>query len=73
MSTIWQSVENRCSICKEAVGKFRIQDGKIIRDEVFKNWGCWQHTAGTSKMTVLCRTCQKNKNKLERKQKKQQK
>ena len=54
MSTIWQSVNDHCMHCKEAVGNFFIKDGKIVTDEIYDNWGCWQQVKKKSKMHVLC-------------------
>ena len=73
MSTIWQSVNDHCMHCKEAVGNFFIKDGKIVMDEIYDNWGCWQQVKGESKMNVLCRICQKKQNKFLKKQRKEQK
>ena len=52
MSTIWQSVNDHCMHCKEQSEIF-IKDGKIVMDEIYDNWGCWQQVKGKSKMNVL--------------------
>ena len=69
MSTYWRSVNNKCIICNESVGKMSIKEGKIIVDEYYDNWGCWKKIPNRSDMQVMCCVCQKKINKEERKRK----
>lgn len=77
MGTFWRKVENKCLKCNAAVAKMAIKNGKIVVDEYYDNWGCWQKVADKSEMKTMCRSCQKivvkkrNKKKRQRQQQRQ--
>jgi hypothetical protein len=67
MSSYWRKVDSKCVVCRSAVGKIVIKSGKIVVEEYFDNWGCWKKVPQQSEMQVLCRVCQKQTGKQQRK------
>lgn len=71
MGRYWRNVDNRCKVCRNAVGKISIRNGKIVVEKYDDNWGCWCKTPNKSEMQVMCRDCQRAKGKELRKRENQ--
>ncbi len=61
MTTTWKRVDGKCAYCRQSVAKIGIKSGKLVVDEYYAAWGCWQKVPGKSEMQVVCSVCQKKK------------